>query len=251
MFLLLATPLFMACPSETGDFDIDFGYDYYPLDLGLYWEYQVDSVIYRELGNAVDTTSSFIREEIVEEFLDQVADTIYRIERLYRADSASVEIPTDQWATSQNISTMTRTEENLKFIKMVYPIEIDESWDGNAFVNANTVINVGGENLELFIDFDYKVISINEEEEIKGVMYQDVVTIQNADNFDPTLPIDSQNKLNRRLIIEKYARNIGLVYKRHLVVDTQCLSAVCDTIPWELKAEKGYGLEMFLIDYGK
>ncbi len=35
--LILTIPFFMACPSETGEFDIDFGYDYYPVDLGHYW----------------------------------------------------------------------------------------------------------------------------------------------------------------------------------------------------------------------
>lgn len=251
LFLLLCTPLFMACPSATEDFDIDFGYDYYPIDVGHFWEYQVDSVVYRDLGATRDSTSSFIKEEIVEKFIDQTNDTIFRIERTYKEESQSTAVPVDQWATSIDESLMTRTEENLQYIKMVYPVEVDDSWDGNAFINESTTLVIAGESIELFIDFDYKVLSVNEQEEINGVIYNDVLTIQNADNFDPNLPLDTQNKLERRLIIEKYARGIGLVYKKHLIVDTQCLAPECDDIPWDMKAEKGYGMEMFLIDYGK
>ena len=243
--------MFMACPSTTEDFDLDFGYDYYPIDEGFFWEYQIDSVVYRDLGATRDSTTSFIIEEIVERFIDQTNDTIFRIERTFRNYLQSIGIPVDQWATSRGESFMTRTEENLKFIKMIYPVEVDESWEGNAFIDENTTIVVGGEMLELFIDFDYKVISINDQEEINGQVYTDVLTIQNADNFDPELPSETQNKLNRRLIIEKYARDIGLIYRRHLIVDTQCLDPSCDDTPWDIKAEKGYGMEMFLVNYGR
>ncbi len=146
---------------------------------------------------------------------------------------------------------MTRTEENLQFIKMVFPLQEDTEWDGNAFINESTSIVVGGETIELFIDFEYKVLSINEEEEVNGETFSDVITIQNADNFDPLSPAETQNKLERRMIIEKYAKDIGLIYRRHLIVDTQCLEPACDDLSWEEKAEKGYSMEMFLVDHGK
>jgi hypothetical protein len=251
VLLALCIPVFMACPSEIGEFDIDFGYEFYPIDKGYYWEYKVDSVIYTDLGATVDSTTSFIREDIVEQFVDQTNDTIYRIERRFKTDASAEGYPTDEWATSVNESLVTRTEENLKYIKLVFPLDDDTSWEGNAFINENTIINVAGESLVLFIEWDYKVLSRNAEEIIGGITYSDVITVQNADNFNPDLPVSEQNKLERRVVIEKYAKDIGLIYKRHMILDTQCLTEECETTPWEEKAEKGYIMEMTLVDYGK
>ena len=249
--ILFSVPFFMACPSETEEFPIDFGYEYYPMQQGLFWEYQVDSVIYTELGNKIDSTRSFVREEIVEKFVDQAADTVFRVERSFGVESGDFTRVIDQWATSVDETKVTRTEENLKYIKMVFPVEVEQRWDGNAFLNENTIITVRGETLELFIDWDYEVLSYQEEEEIGGLTYSDVFTIQSADNFDPDLEPSEQNKLERRFVIEKYAKDVGLVYKKHMILDTQCLTIECETQPWEEKAEKGYIMEMILFNYGK
>ncbi|MEL6865958.1 MAG: hypothetical protein AAFP19_16145, partial [Bacteroidota bacterium] len=60
-----------------------------------------------------------------------------------------------------------------------------------------------------------------------GMMFDSVATIYQADN---------ENAIELRYSIEKYARNIGLVYREMRILDTQ---AIVDD-PWEEKAQKGF-----------
>ena len=66
LFLGLSASFFFACESEVEEVDIDFGYDYFPLEVGRSWYYQVDSVIYDPSlgGTDVDSSRTFVRETI-------------------------------------------------------------------------------------------------------------------------------------------------------------------------------------------
>ena len=89
ILLLIAVPtFFFACnKSEIEDTGIeDFGYDYFPLEVGRSWEYEVDSIIYDPVvgGTAVDSFRTFIRESVVDTLLDNTGEVLYRVERYYR-----------------------------------------------------------------------------------------------------------------------------------------------------------------------
>jgi len=244
-YILFTCVLFLfACNDTTEDFKKNgFGYEYYPVQEGSYWIYQVDSVVYIDLGAIKDSTTSYLKEEIVEEFVDQLGDTIYRIEREI---SNSLDFDwkvKDEWATHKEANRVTRTEENLKFIKMVFPTNTGSSWNGNAFIPDGVELFVGGETLDFFIDWNYRILSTDLPEEIGSIEYDSIVTIQNADSSE-------EDKLHRRYAIEKFAKNVGLVYKKHVMLDTQCIEE-CEGQTWEEKGWMGYTMEITLLEYGQ
>ncbi len=242
-FLLMGLVLQVSCEDTKEDFQLDsLGYNYYPLEVGNYWIYQVDSVEYIDLGAIKDTSRSYVREEIVEEFVDQVGDTIFRIERKVSPTQDYNWKVKDEWATEKNQTRVTRTEENLKYIKLVFPPTENISWDGNSFIPEGTEVFVAGETMDFFLDWSYKVLSLDQTETIGDTEYEKVVTTQNADS-------DELDLLHRRYVIEKYARDVGLVYKKHTILDTQCIED-CEGQTWEEKGEIGYTLEMTLLEYG-
>lgn len=245
LLVILGIICLTACKEDTKeDFELDsLGYNYYPVELGKYWIYQVDSVTYIDLGAIKDTTRSYLREEIVEEFVDQVGDTIYRIERKVSATSDYDWKVKDEWATEKQSNRVTRTEENLKYIKLVFPPTKSIAWDGNAFIPEGIEISVGGETIDFFLDWSYKILSVDQTETIGDIEYDNVLEIQNADS-------DELDLLHRRYVIEKYAREVGLVYKKHLILNTQCIEE-CEGMTWEEKASKGYTLEMTLLEHGQ
>ena len=63
---ILGVFLLVSCNENTNkiELDIDYGYEYFPLEIGKYRSYQVDSLIFDTTaqGVIIDTTSSFIRE---------------------------------------------------------------------------------------------------------------------------------------------------------------------------------------------
>lgn len=241
-FLLISI---VSCDSTTEDYTLkDQGYDYFPLEDNSYWIYQVDSIVYANLGDRIDTTSSYLREEITDVYIDQVSDTIFVIERSFSPSLSDNWRVTDVWAASKSEFMATRTEENLKYVKLIFPVEINNSWDGNAFLDPNVEIFVKGESIDLLVDrWDYRVLDIADVDTIGGIQYNDVATIQNI--------VSSEDEfINYRYVIEKYSKGVGLVYKNHYMLDTNC-GVECDTIPWTEKAEKGYIMEQKLLEYGK
>ena len=241
--ILFSLAFFASCEDVTEDLPMDnFGYEYFPLADNALWIYKVDSVIYSQLGDKKDTTSSYVKEEIVEVFVDQVQDTVYRIERSVSKSSNYEWNVVDVWVAQKDQTMAAKTEENLKYMKLVFPLKESVSWDGNAFITEDVDIFVGGETLDLLRDWDYRMLSIESRVLIGDEPYTEVATIQNADS-------DENELIHKRFVIEKYATDIGLVYKRHVILDTQCI-VECEGQTWEEKGEKGYLLESVLVEYG-
>ena len=101
--IVIALFIFTSCEDTKEDFiQGDKGYSYFPLEINNYWIYQVDSIIYRNLENKIDTTRSFLKEEIVEVFVDQVNDTIFTIERSFSESQDYNWKIKDVWTASKN-----------------------------------------------------------------------------------------------------------------------------------------------------
>jgi hypothetical protein len=239
LFFLLA---FAACDSTVEDFDPSkFGFDYYPLEVGRTWTYQVDSIIYDDDGATVIETSSQIKEEIVDNFIDEAGETIYRIERFWRSDDQSSWQITDVWVSYTNDSQAFKTEENLKFIKFVFPAAAGTRWNGNIFFDqTSTIITVSGESLAMFRGWDeYRITDLDQTEEVGGISYDKVATVLQTDDRE-------ENTVERRYAMEKYAKGVGLIYKENIILDSQQSQSAA---PWTEKAEKGFILKQTLIEY--
>jgi hypothetical protein len=81
-------------------------------------------------------------------------------------------------------------------------------------------------------------LSVDQSENIGGdILYPSVCTVNQ---------VDLEDKITRRYAEEKYAKGIGLVYKKMIVLNTQKFDS---TEPWELKAEEGFILEQVLLSF--
>ena len=237
------------CKTEFADpFDISaYGYDYYPLEVGKQWTYEVDSIQFDIGSNNLpisDTVQFYIREEIKEIIKDQLDHDLYRIER-YRSFHPngpwqSLDVVTASRTTNQGF----RSENNLRFINLVFPIESQVKWDGLAYVDEEVIIYVKGENLELLKGWDFQILEIAESESIGPNEYQDVVTVQQA---------DEDFLIELRYSIEKYARGVGVVYRERKILDSYCkyigVTEPCRDKTWGEKAGRGYITKETLINY--
>ena len=233
--------LLFACKSKTvlEDFQLDNGYDYFPLEIGKYWEYSVDSTLFDTtgMGIIIEQTSAFLREEVVDTFRDNENRLVYTIERFYRQNQSDVwQIQSVSYALFEN-TQLEVVDDNLRFIKMVFPLEDGEIWDGNQFIDATTMITIKGELLEMFKGWSYEIESLDEADVIDNVTYDKVMTITQA---------ASENVIELRESSEKYAKGIGLIYREMRILDTQCISG-CEGLPWESKAQKGFIMKQTLI----
>jgi hypothetical protein len=239
----------LSCKSElleTVDPSI-YGYEYYPLEVGKQWIYEVDSIQF-DIGNnnlpVSDSVRFYIKEEIKELLKDQLGQDLYRIER-YRSQNpdgpwANLDVVTASKSTNQAF----RTENNLRIINLVFPLEDRIRWDGLAYVAEDVIIFVKGEKLELFKGWEFQVSDFAASENIGSVAYQDIVTVQQA---------DEDSVIELRYSIEKYAKGIGLVYRERRILDSYCKyigeTTPCQDKTWREKAGRGYITKEILIDY--
>lgn len=229
-----------ACQDEIEKLDEDFlGFEYYPLEVGKYWVYEMDSITYMSGGQLIDTSKLFVKEEIVEILEDNNGDSLFRIERFLKYDLNDVWGIKDVWTASKNHENGLKTEENLKFVKFVFPPVKSKTWDGNIFFDENINIAVGGEFLQVYKNWNYKITDIESSVTWFGTSYNDVVSINQVDN---------ESQLERRFSEEKYAKGIGLIYKRMIILDTQCIED-CIGMSWEEKGHEGFIIQQNLIDH--
>ncbi len=235
LLLFLLAALAFGCKEVKDPFQLP-EYDdapYYPLEIGKFWEYRVDSTIFdANAPEPIRFDSIFVREEVVDTFLDLQSHPWYRIERFERASD------TLPWEIKQVVAATIRgnealwLENDLTFVKLLFPLTPFKGWNGNKYFDPLTVVFISGEPVEMFKNWDYRLLSTAAPE----MGYSDVATIRQA---------DSENLLERRYALEKYARDTGLIYRElEILDDTLTLD---ENIPWEQKAQKGFKLTQTLL----
>ncbi|MBV6438651.1 MAG: hypothetical protein EPGJADBJ_00275 [Saprospiraceae bacterium] len=221
---------------------------YFPLQTGKYIVYQVDSIIYDFAaggGTVRDSFRTFVKEITTDTLRDQTGQLLYTIER-YERKSDTVAWTLRSISTAARTATQAiRTEDNYRFLKLIFPLDTRSEWDGNIWIDKNREIEIAGERMRPFINWQYEVDSI------------DVQAFAGAFVFDSTLLVteaDDNNIIERRLSRVRYAKHVGLVWREQWILDSQYCNqspppADCATRPWELKAEKGYILRQTILEF--
>lgn len=222
--------------------------DYFPLQTGKYVVYQVDSIIYDFAvggGTVRDSSRTFVKELVGDTLRDQTGQLLYTIERYERSsDTASWQLASIGTA-ARTAGQAIRTENNLSFIKLIFPMDRRSEWDGNIRIDKNREIEIAGERIRPFTNWHYEVDSI------------DVQAATGAFVFDSTLLVTEANDNNiieRRYSRVRYAKHVGVVWREQWILDSQYCNespppADCETKPWEDKAEKGYILRQVILEF--
>jgi hypothetical protein len=243
-----AALLALGCAKPEKAPPLDLGHDFFPLELGREYIYAVDSFIFRTIagGLRVDTVRLWRREFAFDSLSDDTGAAVYRFERSERYRPDAPWTPRGVFSAQREATRAMRTEENLRLIPLIFPPLEGRRWNGNQYVASDTRIIVAGESLELFKGWDYRILSGAQAETIGERNYESVVAVRMA---------DFESLVERRLVIEKYARGVGLVYREYLIADTQCRqccagnTSQCLDIDWFAKAEKGFLMRQTLIDF--
>jgi hypothetical protein len=229
----------LSCNKQTTeDIAVDFGYQYFPLELGQTRTYQVDSILFDPdiSGTAIDSSTSFAREVIIDTIRSINGAVQYIIERSIRSDAGAPWQTTDIWTATRTEQQAFRTEENLRFLKLTFPIDDQNRWDPTLFFDNTLEITVAGETLEAFRNWEGRMQETGAMVEILGQTYTDVIK---------TTLADDTNLIERRYVSEWYAPELGLIFSEKQILDTQCQVCcsldfeLCDALPWRQKAEKG------------
>lgn len=185
-FALLA--LLLGC-SPAGPVPDSLGYAYFPLETGAFFLYDVTEKQLTLTGTPT-TTQYQLREVVRERFEDATGQPAYRLERYRRGTAAQPWRIDSVWTARQTPEEAVRTENNLPYVKLIFPLSEGQTWDGNA-------LNGRGPDA-------YTLRDLHRPQTV------------GAQRFERTLTVVQQNdstlvSLDRRT--EIYAEAIGLVYR--------------------------------------
>jgi hypothetical protein len=223
----------LSCENESIEAtSLDRGEDYYPLVTGKYIEYKYDSVFYFNNGLNKVPTSGFLKEEIGKVISKTNFEIKYELLRYWRRKAQ------DQWILAEVESiTMTNdkvivTDENLPFIRMVFPVKEKTTWAGNSLFNEDITIKIYGEDLKLYGNWDYNFSAVN-----KPFTF----STKKFDNCTEVIEVNKSTPLSKRYSRAVYAKGIGQLEREVYMYDTQRPQA---DKPWETYAEEGYSAKI-------
>lgn len=210
--------------------NIDFGKDYFPIKVGVYIVYDVDSTAYNEITHIPTTYKYRLKEIIKQAFTNDENTTSYRLERYikyYDSTKSYDQIPwqiKDVWTIVPYSNSIEKIEENIRYVKLVFPVKQGTQWNGNA---KNTL----GEKI-------YSYEYVDNSESINNIHFDKVLKVK---QYEFRSLIQYQNEY------EKYAKNVGLVYKEMINLESQ---NIVPNVPVENRAEKGYIFKMQVVEWG-
>lgn len=187
--------------------DVDLGKDYYKLLEGHEIEYAVDSIIYDDFNQRIDTFSLEFKDVVGPTFLDNEGRLSYQVQRYYRQDSTYPWSEHYNYYATPTASRLEIVDRNLRFIKLVFPVKLNTRWYGNSYIP--TAFN---NELKWMDQWDYKYEDINVPFNTGFILFNSTVDILQADYTEGD-ESDPNSYSARGYSREVYAKNVGLVFK--------------------------------------
>lgn len=160
--------------------------DYFPLETGAFIVYDVDSV---SITQNVETPYAFqLRVTVAGSFTNAEGNTSYVLQRHTRDDETKPWKAAGTWTAWKTTRQAVVTEGNTSYVKLQFPISEGLGWNGNA------LNDLGGTDRCSGVDCDrYEITSIDPQVIVQQDSAVDILT--------------------KDIRIEKYAKDIGLIYK--------------------------------------
>ncbi|MEO6189987.1 MAG: hypothetical protein ABIO44_06120 [Saprospiraceae bacterium] len=240
LYNLIIFIFFTSCNSETSILtDYQLGYHYYPMSLGKSWIYRTDSILYQKSnGQRRDSFRCFIKETAADTFTDPDGNLVYNVEIFYRKrDTLPWELIDNTFITVGSTNII-RNDFGFDFIKLVFPVIKNKSWNGNIRIDQQTEIKLNGEFFRPFNLWNgrtYFYTDILNNQTIGNLFYKKVVNVEE---------IDFKDDINRIYSTATYAEDVGLVYREFWLLSSDNPDI---NLPWEEKADYGAIIKQTLI----
>lgn len=198
------------------------GYNYFPLEIGNYRTYNIEKITFSLLA-PTDTARYQLKELVADTFRtsNEVNYILHRFTRTTAEDSWQLD---SVWNARRTENHAITVENNVPFVKIVFPVRQNKTWDGNLF-------NV------MPID-EYEITEIGGFADTPAGRFPDVMTVFENNDPDSLIFQDIRQSV--------YAQNVGLIYEKSSILN------FCNTDPDCLGTlESGIKLEQVLVEYGK
>ncbi len=202
LIILSLLVLCTSCNREIEEGQVDLGYDFQPLEVGLFWIYSVDQTTY--FGeNDSEQTSFFYQDRIRSFYINAEGEQVFIVNRSRSSDQSNWSTILEYTLIQRNLS-LVRTIENQALVTLVFPPEDGLVWNGNAYRNDVE------DDFELINSGDS--IRVNQEESDDEVTYRDIryeiyeLGIGMVEKYDEVLTYCSRNDCLGDMLIDSGAK---------------------------------------------
>jgi len=229
LFIFIAGILFIAsCKKNQAPYTINYQYNYYPLDSGHYVIYNVDSILFSYNGFYTrDTVHYQWKELIADTFYDNQNRVNYRLECYRRPDSTYPWSINRVWYAVRTTTNLQIQEDDIRFVKLVFPPQLNEGWNGNEYV---PITNNSSDPYSIYQNWNYFYENVDTTYSLNGNTVNNALIVSE---------VNQANLINKTVRTEAYAPGIGLVYEKWEGLNKQNV-----ILGWDSGAENGFSVEM-------
>lgn len=242
IFLTLTATILLlsACKKSSEDFQSAPISDYYPLQIGKYITYNLDSTVFVNFGTVQQVHSYQVKHVVDALITDNLGRPAYRIIRYIRSTPAGAWSPDNTFMAVPTEFSMEFVENNFRFLKMKSPIRDGYTWKGNTYIDTYSL----NSNVKYLNDWDYNYDSLNMPAKIGALTIDSTIKVSQRDEIIGN-PSNPNSYSERNIGEEKYAKGIGLVYRNFLHTEYQ------PPTPGHVGAysDGSYGVTLKMIDH--
>jgi hypothetical protein len=184
--------------------------DYYPMHVGNYIIYRMDSLKFVNVGSQ-DSVISYHAKEVVDDTItDNLGRLSYRVIR-YLSDTNEIAewTPSIAYMVTPLPGSVEVVENNLRFIKMITPVQDGITWLGNAYIDTKS-----DDSPVPYMDgWNYIYSSTGMPFNVLAGTVPMSVIVNEANNVSG---LGDSSYTQTIFSEEVYGKNIGLIYKRFL-----------------------------------
>ncbi|MFT3702645.1 MAG: hypothetical protein QM802_09760 [Agriterribacter sp.] len=207
------------CKKQTETYTGGVVADYYPMEVGKYIQYRLDSVVFTNFAQVREVHTYQVRDIVDAAITDNLGRPSFRIRRMIR-DSAG----TTDWADNATFmvtilqNSVEYVADNMRFIKMVSPVRNDYYWAGNKYIFTGAdESGTGSELSNAYLDgWNYTYANTGEAFIVNNNTIDNTVTVLQADEATGDPIANPVSYADSTYSVEVYAKDVGLVYKDFL-----------------------------------
>ena len=201
-----------SCKKETTTIpDMVSGQNFYPAQIGKYIVYNCDSTIYDDFTATTTVHSGTLRYLVTDTFRNSGNQLSYTVSVQYMPKDSTEYMQNDVIAVTPTSGQVVVVEKNISFIKMVFPVSNNKSWNGNALIPIDDLDPTFAEFNDNAWNYTYANFDTDFQPSTK--LYNHTVTINEINDTLNNPDIDSSAYAFKNYKQEIYGYNVGLVYR--------------------------------------
>lgn len=238
LLIIVTSLIFSACNKDAEVLDLPAINDYYPLQVGKYVSYSLDSTVFINFGTKDTVIKYQVKHQVDGTLTDNLGRPAFRVTRYIRKTAANPWVPDNTFMAVPTDFAMEFIENNMRFLKLKGPIREGFTWRGNSHIDTYSL----NSNVKYLADWDYTYEDVNTSQTVGTFTLDSTLHVKQRDEVigNPT-DVNSYSEIN--FGAEKYAKGIGMVFRNFIHIEYQ------PPTPGRGGYRLGYGVKMTMIDH--